>query len=259
MSNNGTTERLVKSTGRVRDLGEVFTPANTVAAMLDLLPEEMWAVHPAPTFLEPACGDGNFLVAILNRKLARVLEQFDDTALPAGNDRDGLAFHFLEALSSIYAIDISPENIVGGTPGHEVGARDRMLDMFARWWLNVADQRLTDRNVLFGCARWIVEHNIIVGNMLETDAQGRPSGREKLPLVEYTWDSGAGQVTTTTTTLGAVIEAGETSSTGVQSLFANFDAEPAMSWTVAASGVRGIPIPCPDVPRGLVRNSNRRR
>ena len=56
------TERLVKSTDRVRDLGEVFTPTATVQAMLDLLPPDMWGVHPSPTFLEPACGDGNFLV-----------------------------------------------------------------------------------------------------------------------------------------------------------------------------------------------------
>ena len=62
----------MKSGERVRDLGEVFTPNATVQAMLDLLPAEMWEPHPAPTFLEPACGDGNFLVAILDRKLDRV-------------------------------------------------------------------------------------------------------------------------------------------------------------------------------------------
>ncbi len=67
-----TVERLVKSTERVRDLGEVFTPAGTVQAMLDLLPTDMWEPHPSPTFLEPACGDGNFLVAILARKLKSI-------------------------------------------------------------------------------------------------------------------------------------------------------------------------------------------
>ena len=65
-------ERLVKSAARVRDLGEVFTPAETVQSMLDLLPVDIWASHPSPTFLEPACGDGNFLVAILDRKLDRI-------------------------------------------------------------------------------------------------------------------------------------------------------------------------------------------
>jgi len=65
---NGSEERLVKSFERVRDLGEVFTPNATVQQMLDLLPSAMWAPHPSPTFFEPACGDGNFLVAILDRK-----------------------------------------------------------------------------------------------------------------------------------------------------------------------------------------------
>ncbi len=67
-----TPERLVKSVERVRDLGEVFTPAATVKAMLDLIPEAMWVPYPSFTFLEPACGDGNFLVAILERKLEGV-------------------------------------------------------------------------------------------------------------------------------------------------------------------------------------------
>lgn len=49
-----TPERLVKSVERVRDLGEVFTPAATVKAMLDLIPEAMWVPHPSFTFLETA-------------------------------------------------------------------------------------------------------------------------------------------------------------------------------------------------------------
>lgn len=64
MATEAVVERLVKSAERVRDLAEVFTPAETVDAMLDLLPSAVWSVHPSATFLEPACGDGNFLVAI---------------------------------------------------------------------------------------------------------------------------------------------------------------------------------------------------
>ena len=258
MSSNDTTERLVKSVERVRDLGEVFTPAATVSAMLDLLPDEMWAVHPAPTFLEPACGDGNFLVAILHRKLDRITVQSETSVLPAGTDRDGLAFHALEALASIYAIDISPDNIIGGTPGHEVGARDRLLDVFARWWLDTTDQRLHRRNVVFRCARWIVEHNIMVGNMLLTDADGRLTGRENLPLVEYSWEPATGKVITTTTTLGAVMSAGTANTTGVMSLFDNTE-EPAVTWTVPAFDISDVPIPNPDVPTGPARNGTRRR
>ena len=109
-------ERLVKSDERVRDLGEVFTHNATVQEMLDLLPAKMWAVHPSPTFLEPSCGDGNFLVAILDRKLSRIAKDFAKGKLPAGEGADAAQFHALEALASIYAVDISEDNIIGGTP-----------------------------------------------------------------------------------------------------------------------------------------------
>ena len=61
---------LVKSKQRVADHGEVFTPAWMVEAMLDLVKGETERID--SRFLEPACGDGNFLVQILRRKLAAV-------------------------------------------------------------------------------------------------------------------------------------------------------------------------------------------
>ena len=59
---------LVKSKQRVADHGEVFTPAWMVEAMLDLVKGETERID--SRFLEQACGDGNFLVQILRRKLA---------------------------------------------------------------------------------------------------------------------------------------------------------------------------------------------
>ena len=58
--------RFVKSKQRVADHGEVFTPAWMVEAMLDLVKAETERID--SRFLEPACGDGNFLVQILRRK-----------------------------------------------------------------------------------------------------------------------------------------------------------------------------------------------
>ena len=138
-----TNERLVKSDERVRDLGEVFTPNATVQEMLGLLPAKMWAVHPSPTFLEPACGHGNFLVAILLRKLERIATEHAIGGLPAGAAPDAAQFHALEALASIYAVDISIDNVVGGTPGHEIGARDRLLTIFSEWNASILAKRLT--------------------------------------------------------------------------------------------------------------------
>ena len=64
----------VKSKQRVADHGEVFTPAWMVEAMLALVKDEAERID--SRFLEPACGDGNFLVPILQRKLAAVELKF---------------------------------------------------------------------------------------------------------------------------------------------------------------------------------------
>ena len=61
---------LIKSKKRVADHGEVFTPAWMVEAMLDLVKGETERID--SRFLEPACGSGNFLVPVLQRKLAAV-------------------------------------------------------------------------------------------------------------------------------------------------------------------------------------------
>ena len=64
----------IKSKQRVADHGEVFTPAWLVEAMLDLVKDETERID--ARFLEPACGSGNFLVRILQRKLAAVELKF---------------------------------------------------------------------------------------------------------------------------------------------------------------------------------------
>lgn len=200
-------ERLVKSTERVRDLGEVFTPAAIVQDMLDLLPTEVWDPHPAKTFLEPACGDGNFLVAILARKLEAV-----KVALTLVSDRhriEAARILAFEALASLYGVDISSDNIIGGTPGHEIGARARLLQTFSVWYAECLDEKLESDNPILLSAKWIIEQNIQVGNMLPFGADGQPSGRAHIPLVEYSWNPEIAEVSVSITTLGAVMENAE--------------------------------------------------
>ena len=78
----------IKSKKRVRDFGEVYTQPREVNAMLDLVKEE--SCRTGSLFLEPACGNGNFLVEILKRKLTVAQNKEEVTT----------------SLSSIYAIDI---------------------------------------------------------------------------------------------------------------------------------------------------------
>jgi len=250
-------ERLVKSDERVRDLGEVFTPNATVQEMLDLLPAKMWSVHPSPTFLEPACGDGNFLVAILDRKLSRIAKDFAKGKLPAGEGADAAQFHALEALASIYAVDISEDNIIGGTPGHEIGARSRLLDMFADWNFEALDKRLNERSLVLRAASWIVDHNLIVGNMLPLDVDGKPTGRESIPLIEYNFDPASQSVEMLQTTMGDVIGAEEAKTAAMLSLFG--PAEPAFLWRGKAVNLsEATRVEAPKL-RGPARNGTERR
>ena len=63
---------------RQRENAEVFTPPKTVQAMLDMLPREAYLTSPSITVLDPACGDGNFLEAVLERKMKKVANDFAD-------------------------------------------------------------------------------------------------------------------------------------------------------------------------------------
>lgn len=91
----------VKSKERVKDFGEVFTNPREVKAMLDLVKDESYRIE--ATFLEPACGNGNFLVEILNRKLKTVSEV-------ATNEEEWINLA-LVGVGSIYGIDIQKDNV----------------------------------------------------------------------------------------------------------------------------------------------------
>jgi len=231
-------ERLVKSQERVRDLAEVFTPAETVQNMLNLLPDDTWQVHPSATFLEPSCGDGNFLVAILDRKLEAVARGHAAGQLPAGTTATAAQFHALEALSSIYAVDISHDNVVGGTPGHEVGARERLVQQLQRWHAETFGKRLAPRSLVLQSAAWVVEHNILIGNMLTKTADGEPTGRDELPLKVYSWQPKNQWVTVHETTLGAVMSETVSELTGEMVLFG--PPEPTLLWSGKADRLHEI-------------------
>lgn len=87
-------EKLIKSKQRVKDFAEVFTPKHIVKDMCDLVPEEMWT-NVETTFLEPACGTGNFLAEILERKF-KLCESWEDG---------------LRAVKSVYGVDIQQDNV----------------------------------------------------------------------------------------------------------------------------------------------------
>jgi hypothetical protein len=98
---------MIKSKERVQQHGEVFTPDSIVNDMLDLVDErldkeEVWK-YIDTTYLEPACGTGNFLLRILDRKLEVAQRSLT---------RDQWELALIHSLCSIYAIDIQSDNVI---------------------------------------------------------------------------------------------------------------------------------------------------
>ncbi len=93
----------VNSRQRIIDHGEVFTPPGLVNDMLDLVAHECERID--SRFLEPACGDGNFLAEVLRRKL-RTVDSKENARNPSRWERDAIL-----AVCSIYGIDLLPDNV----------------------------------------------------------------------------------------------------------------------------------------------------
>lgn len=128
-------KKQIKSKDRVKKFAEVFTAEREVKAMCDLIPKEIWD-NIESTFLEPACGTGNFLVEIFQRKLARCKDE-----------KDGL-----KALASIVGIDIQQDNCEE--------SRKRLYDMYCK--------RFPESNSFCRfTALQILKNNIICGDSLK--------------------------------------------------------------------------------------------
>ena len=102
-------EKQVKSKQRVADHGEVFTAEREVNAMLDLVKQETERVN--SRFLEPACGDGNFVVEILRRKLEAAKKRSTPPRkkkpLPLEFEKQSVI-----AMASIYGVDLMMDNVI---------------------------------------------------------------------------------------------------------------------------------------------------
>ena len=135
---------LIKSKKRVADHGEVFTPAWMVEAMLDLVKGETERID--SRFLESACGSGNFLVRILQRKLAAV-------ELKYGVSDFEKRYYALLALMCAYGIELLADNIAE--------CRANMLEIFADYL------DLDESDDLYRAAFYVLSQNLIHGDALK--------------------------------------------------------------------------------------------
>lgn len=143
---------LIKSKKRVADHGEVFTPSWLVNAMLDLVKDESSRID--ARFLEPACGSGNFLVCVLQRKLAAVEVKFGKSHFEKNN-------YGLLALMCIYGIELLDDNISE--------CRDNLIDIFAEYL------GIESSDNLYRAAVGVLRNNIVGGDALTMRTQeGHP-------------------------------------------------------------------------------------
>lgn len=133
----------VRSRQRVIDHGEVFTPRWMVDAMLDLVKAESERIE--SRFLEPACGSGNFLIPVLERKLSTVKARYGKS------DFENPHFALL-ALMSIYGIELLEDNTVE--------CRANLLETFSSY-LKVAEN-----DPVHEAARHVLSANIVQGDAL---------------------------------------------------------------------------------------------
>lgn len=158
----------VKSKQRVADHGEVFTADREVKAMCDLVKQETERID--SRFLEPACGDGNFLSEILSRKLIIVKSKYKKSSYDY--ERNSLL-----ALSSIYGVDILLDNAIA--------CRERLFAIWDKEYKKVCKKECTDDTR--EAAKFILRRNIVCGNALSlrcVDEKGKDTNE---PIVFSEW------------------------------------------------------------------------
>ena len=149
-------EKIIKSKNRVRDQGEVFTQEREVKNILALTQATdniFWK------FLEPACGDGNFLVEIVRQRLMRIKQT------PTYRPADKREYAIVKMISTIYGVDIADDNIAE--------CKKRIMDEIFKFTPKKSSAAflLAVKNIL--------DTNIQLGDML--------NGKDKVFFVEYSF------------------------------------------------------------------------
>lgn len=137
-------ENLTRSKQRVADHGEVFTPAWLVEDMLNLVKDESERID--ARFLEPACGSGNFLVKVLQRKLAAVETKYGNSPF----EREHFAVF---AVMCVYGIELLPDNIAE--------CRDNLLAILAEYL------GITKSDLPYRAGHFVLSQNLVHGDALK--------------------------------------------------------------------------------------------
>ena len=162
------TKKQTKSRQRVRDHGEVFTNEREVKAMCDLVKDETERID--SRFLEPACGDGNFLAEILTRKLEIVKRKYKKSSLDYEKNA-------VLAISSVYGVDILNDNVLA--------CRDRLFKLWDKEYKSVCKKDCNDQTR--EAVKFILTKNIVCGNALTLKCVDENGNETDEPIIFSEW------------------------------------------------------------------------
>ena len=158
----------IKSRERVAERGEVFTAEREVNAMCDLVRDE--CLRADSRFLEPACGDGNFLAVILKRKLSELRRKYVKS--PRDFEKQAIV-----AIGSLYGVDIMNDNVLV--------CRERLYDI---WNAEYTAHCKTDASDdVRESAKFIISRNIVNGNALTLMCVDENGNDTSAPIVFSEW------------------------------------------------------------------------
>lgn len=166
----GLVESRIVSKKRVVDHGEVLTGEREVNAMLELVKQETERIE--SRFLEPACGTGNFLAPVLERKLQAVEARYRRSQV----DYERYA---VLAVSSLYGIDLLSDNVEE--------CRERLLTIFRDRYTQLYRKKV--KPACLRSARFILDRNIACGDALAMVTADNPPKPIELP--EWSFVSGS--------------------------------------------------------------------
>ena len=223
-------ERQIKSKERVRERGEVFTAAREVNAMLDLVKDETENID--ATFLEPACGTGNFLDEVLRRKLAVCQKRYGKSAA------DYEKFSFL-ACTTLYGVDIMADNVercrerLFETWEASFGTTHRTVAVSATGVVTGAP-RSDFHGRVSAAVKKVFEKNILLGNALSMKRVDEKGNDLDEPIVFTEWKFALGdKLKREEYRFDVLLEGGETKNKATEMTFDFFgDASASVNWMV---------------------------
>ena len=164
----------IKSKERVVERGEVFTNEREVKAMLDMIKDESERID--SHVLEPACGEGNFVVEVLHRKLGTVKK----TATPKGRKKVSKSDYerlSVLAVACVYGIDIMMDNVIE--------CRRRLYEIWHDAY--VTECKCEPDKDLCDAIIFILTRNILCGNTLSMKQVNEKAEDIDIPIIISEW------------------------------------------------------------------------